>query len=56
MQYGLDTIFRRSDVMKIKEVNTNYILFDNGSRITFDHEQDCCETNYADFEQLEDLA
>lgn len=30
--------------MKIKEVNTNYILFDNGSRITFDHEQDCCET------------
>lgn len=48
--------FRRSDVMKIKEVNTNYILFDNGSRITFDHEQDCCETNYADFEQLEDLA
>ena len=41
--------------MKIKEVNTNYILFDNGSRITFDHEQDCCETNYADFEQLEDL-
>nr|DAS33846.1 MAG TPA: hypothetical protein [Caudoviricetes sp.] len=33
MQYGLDTIFRRSDVMKIKEVNTNYILFDNGSRI-----------------------
>ena len=42
--------------MKIKEVNTNYILFDNGSRITFDHEQDCCETNYADFEQLEDLA
>lgn len=42
--------------MKIKEVNMNYILFDNGSRITFDHEQDCCETNYADFEQLEDLA
>lgn len=42
--------------MKIKEVNTNHILFDNGSRITFDHEQDCCETNYADFEQLEDLA
>lgn len=52
MRSGMAT----SDVMKIKEVNTNYILFDNGSRITFDHEQDCCETNYADFEQLEDLA
>lgn len=29
--------------MKIKEVNENMILFDNGNSITFDHEQDCCE-------------
>ncbi len=42
--------------MKIEEVNSKYILFDNGSRITFDHDQDCCELNYADFEQIEEQA
>ena len=42
--------------MKIKEVNENAILFDNGNTITFDHCQDCCEHNYADFSQLEELA
>ena len=42
--------------MKIKEVNENMILFDNGNSITFDHRQDCCEQNYADFEQLDDIA
>ena len=40
--------------MKIKIITDEYILFDNGSKITFDHEQDCCEYNYADFLQLED--
>ncbi len=42
--------------MKIKEVSDEYILFDNGSEITFAHEQDCCEYNYADFKQLEEVA
>lgn len=41
---------------KIIEVNNESISFDDGSYITYDHEQDCCETNYADFEQLEDIA
>jgi len=40
--------------MKIKVITDEYIEFDNGSKITFDHEQDCCEYNYADFSQLED--
>lgn len=40
--------------MKIKSITPKSILFDNGSKITFDHEQDCCEYNYADFTQLED--
>lgn len=40
--------------MKIKEITYEHILFDNGSKITFDHDQDCCEWNYADFEQLND--
>lgn len=40
--------------MKIKEITSEYILFDNDSRITYNHEQDCCEYNYADFNQLQD--
>lgn len=39
--------------MKIKEVSADRILFDNGSQITYDHEQDCCEWNYADFKNLD---
>ena len=42
--------------MKIVEVTHEYIEFDNGSMITFDHEQDCCEHNYADFKQIEEQA
>ena len=40
--------------MKIKEINSEHILFDNEMKIEFDHVQDCCEYNYADFEQLSD--
>lgn len=42
--------------MKIVEVTADHILFENGSTITYDHIQDCCEVNYADFEQLDDKA
>lgn len=42
--------------MRIVEVNEEYIEFSNGKCITYDHVQDCCEHNYADFEQLDDLA
>lgn len=42
--------------MKITNITGEAIEFSDGSRITFDHEQDCCECNYADFEQLDDLA
>lgn len=42
--------------MKIVRVNFGVIEFDNGNMITFDHDQNCCETNYADFEQLEERA
>lgn len=38
--------------MKIKQVTDEAIIFDNGNSITFDHEQDCCEYNYADFSIL----
>ena len=39
--------------MKIKSVSEGRILFDNGNSITFDHYQDCCECNYADFTQID---
>lgn len=38
--------------MKIRQVTDEAIIFDNGNSITFDHEQDCCEYNYADFSIL----
>jgi hypothetical protein len=41
---------------RIAEVTANVLTFEDGSRIVCDHEQDCCEWNYADFEQVDDLA
>ena len=41
--------------MKIIHIDDTSIIFDEGSMITFDHERDCCEWNYADFKQLDDL-
>ena len=42
--------------MKIIKVNDEAIIFDNGNEITFEHSADCCEWNYADFKQLDDIA
>ena len=42
--------------MKIKEITSEYIKFSNSEEITFFHYPDCCEDNYADFEQLDDIA
>ena len=42
--------------IKIIKVTADSILFDDGSEITYDHDQDCCETNYADFEAIENRA
>ena len=36
--------------MKIKEINEEQILFDNGFKIEYDH------FNYADFKQIEPMA
>ena len=41
---------------KIKNITEEAIIFTDGTEITFDHEQDCCEYNYADFRQLDDIA
>lgn len=42
--------------VKINKVTDEYIEFSNGDRIVFDHEQDCCECNFADFQQIEETA
>ena len=36
-----------------KDLEYNYILFDNGYKLMTNHDQDCCENNYADFNQLD---
>lgn len=42
--------------MKIKAVTDEYIEFTNGNKITYYHQHDCCEDNYADFTQIEESA
>ena len=42
--------------MKIASITGERITFDNGNFIEYYHEADCCEWNYADFEQLDDIA
>lgn len=38
--------------MKIKRIKENRIIFDNDYILRYEHEQDCCENVYADFEVL----
>jgi len=38
--------------MRISKVTDKAIIFDNGNTITFSHDRDCCEWNYADFSIL----
>jgi len=38
--------------MKIKQITSDGITFDNGMEISHNHEQDCCENVYADWESL----
>ncbi len=42
--------------IKITEITSEHILFSDGSEITCNHYPECCEYNYADFEQLDDIA
>lgn len=41
---------------RIVEFYENLIKFDDGTAITAFHAQDCCEHNYADCAQLDDIA
>jgi len=42
--------------IKITEITSEHILFSDGSEITCDHYPDCCEYNYADYTQIDDIA
>lgn len=42
--------------MKIVNITRDFIEFSNGKYLKFYHQQDCCEYNYADFEQIDDIA
>lgn len=39
--------------MKIVEIGTEHIKFDNGEILESYHDQDCCENVYADFENMQ---
>lgn len=41
---------------KIITAEENLLKFSDGTVITADHYQDCCEWNYAKFEDLDDIA
>ena len=40
---------------KIVYADDNELRFDDGTTITCDHEQDCCEYNYAKFDDIDDV-
>ena len=53
--------WRNNKNYRIKEITEDkfgeqMVIFTNGDVLSYDHEQDCCEHNYADFAQLDDLA
>jgi hypothetical protein len=48
---------KRENIMaKIKTFEENLLVFDDGTQITCDHVPDCCEYNYARFEDIDDIA
>lgn len=42
--------------MKIVKAEEEYLEFSDGTTITSFHAANCCEYNYADFSQIDDLA
>ena len=40
---------------KIIHTEDNLLRFDDGTEITCDHVQDCCEYNYAKFDDIDDI-
>lgn len=40
------------DKVKVVNITSDYIEFDNKVKLTSDHSRDCCETHYLSFEDL----
>lgn len=40
--------------MKIKNILEDKIIFDNEYELKYYHEQDCCESVYAEFEKIKE--
>ena len=51
-----NNFFSFNQTRKISKITDEAIIFSDDSSITFDHNQDCCEYNYAAFDALDDLA
>ena len=47
---------KKAEAVTIAEVTEDEIRFSNDQKLWFSHYVDCCEYNYADFEQIEPLA
>jgi hypothetical protein len=45
-----------SKKIKVIRAEQEYLEFSDGTTITSEHDADCCEYNYADFTQIDDLA
>lgn len=39
---------------RLLRIEDDRLVFDGGHCLSFDHEQDCCENNYADFSVFDD--
>lgn len=42
--------------MRIVRITPDLVQFNTGDVITYHHSPDCCEFNYADFKQIDDIA
>lgn len=40
---------------KLIEINDDFLLFEDGTKLYSDHEQDCCEHHWLSFKDLSDL-
>lgn len=52
--YESGTNLKKEKYMHIVLIDDEQIVFSNGNTITYGHEQDCCEDNWADFKYLKD--
>ena len=40
-------------IVKVIEIHEDGVIFSDGTKLTSDHERDCCENHYLDFDNIE---